>query len=324
MRRISALIGALSLLSPAPAGAVAPAGPTPANAADFAAAPESTADLAAPAPARTTDLAAPAAERGADFAAPALEPPVRVPAPPDFLVGGDEVRLLDGTSVRGRVVEHERGSHVVIVEPDSKPRRIDWADVAAIDLERDRPTQPPNPAAGPPDVPPPPGSVRFHIVTEGPGGAMATLYAHTVTAAAHGGRAATVGWETAVCTNPCGVLVSTGARAYHINRLGDGVYMRSRSFQLRDRTGDVTAYVRPGSRPARALGIGLLALAVGASVFGLMLLALPSGSGHADIRRTITRMGAGLMGAGAGGIAISIPVMMRGRNRVRLVSGRPR
>lgn len=297
MRRIAALACALSLLLPTPARAGEPAPPS-------------------------------------EIAPEPSAPPDAQPAAP-VVVGGDEVRLHDGGFVRGQIEEYERGSHVVIVKSDGTRRRIDWSAIAAVDLERDRkPAGPGSTADTPPatSTTPPPaddhvpaGSVRFHMVLEGPNGETSTLYRQTGTAFASGpGGVITAESASVLCTYPCGQLVSTSLGAYYINRADDGPIMRSKVFGLGGRTGDVTAHVRPGNRPARVIGFTLTMLSIIFAVIGPTYLGIAAGSDDEDTRSRGFKLGGAFTGIGVGGLIVGIPLMVRGRNRVRLENGRPR
>jgi hypothetical protein len=192
------------------------------------------------------------------------------------------------------------------------------------------PVEPRAPASSPTPAPtlgplPPPelgaDQVRLHMVVEGPRGDTATVFRHTGTTHAWGpGGVATAESASVVCSNPCGTPVSKTAGTYYVNRAEDGPIMKSRPFGLGGRGSDVTVRVRPGNRAARVIGFTLTTMGAAFAILGPMILGIASTS---DDKRKGMVIGGAFTGAGVGGLVIGIPLMVRGRNRVRLVDGRP-
>lgn len=228
----------------------------------------------------------------------------------------DEVILLDGSFVRGKIAELAKGSHVTI---DSGERRtIPWAEVQEVRVASPA-TQPtavaePAPAETPPSESKPssePEGLRVTMVSRN--GAPITLY--RVEGEFEGGGAGVsisgIAYR-AVCSGTCDRVIdgSSGSGFF----VGGERLTPSRHFTLSDEVGDVTLLVRPGKRAVRYTGI-LFTIFGGALIpSAIMLMALGTRSSRPD--RGTVAAGAGMMVGGVVLLGAGIPLALLGRTRV--------
>ncbi|MBX7084754.1 MAG: hypothetical protein K1X88_36455, partial [Nannocystaceae bacterium] len=180
----------------------------------------------------------------------------------------------------------------------------------------------PAPVADAPSLPAPvpPGMVRVHIVGEGRGADELVLQRDTGGAMAVGpGGVATASSWSSVCNAPCGTTLDTTSGAYYVNRASDGPGLRSKPFTFGAHSGDVTLRVRTGSKAAFISGFMLAPLGFGAAAAGAVIL--PYGVKHHDGHNIA--IGAATLSAGLVAAILGIALVVRGRNRVRMVPGRP-
>lgn len=168
-----------------------------------------------------------------------------------------------------------------------------------------------------------PGSVRLHIVLDGPRGETMTLFRHTGSAWAVGPNGTVSAASSAVvCAQPCGVPVDATSGTYYLARPIDGPAIHSKPFSLAGYGSDVTARVRPGNRGAYIVGFTLATMGAMFAVLGATFMGLSAKSSDDGKHKTLVTGGA-FLGAGVGALIFGIPLAVRGRTRVRLSSGRP-
>lgn len=159
------------------------------------------------------------------------------------------------------------------------------------------------------------GMVRLHIELAGPRGETITVYRGTGAGWAFSGSN-TVSVETAdiVCSQPCDRDLSATAGTYFVSRPGDGPGLRSKAFSLAGRGPSATAYVRPGHRGAYVVGLALTVLGSSFAILGPILV----GMGQTGSRsREATTLGIGFGAGGLAALLVGIPLLVRGRHRVR-------
>lgn len=269
------------------------------------------------------------------LAAPALEPPPAAPAvategpaepaePREVPIlrveaSEDEVILLDGSFVRGKVMEVAKGSHVTIALDEL--RKIPWAEVQEVRLGT-APTRPataptPTPAAVSPtptreDGPSPgPGRPRVHI--ESRNGKSVTLYEveGEFVGAGSGFSISGITYR-AVCSGTCDRVVD-GAQGSGFFVGGEGL-TASRRFSLVDDDGNLTLDVRPGRRAMRYTGLVLAIM--GASILPsgiLMAVAASSAPTFPGLRSA----GIGMAVGGGVMLGAGIPLALLGRTIVK-------
>lgn len=274
-----------------------------------------------------------AAEEGEPQAAP--ETPAPAPsASPSSTLGDDEVVLKNGGMVRGTIVSVEPGEEVVVsVAGKPEPRVIPWSEVA--DVQRGKYAERPAPEAAPAPAPVPgydapeepeddepprkPGStVRLHVVSDKPvevwqqfGGSVG--YMST-------GGALVVTHNRALCTSPCDEELPAGGGYFF---MGEGM-PASGMFSLAGRSGDVTAYVDPGSSGMRGGGWALIS--VGAA--GLAVGAVFTAMGYMDVGgdslfESGQVAGPAMLGGGAAVLAGGIALMVLSRTTFELEDSAP-
>lgn len=230
----------------------------------------------------------------------------------------DEVVLKDGGFVRGSIEEVSPESHVVIVVGHNGERRtIPWSEVA--EVKRGATVRPPAPQA--PGISTPPttaapepelGAPRIHVEVEGDG----TVLLHRVVADIAGANISGV-VSRAVCRAPCDeVIDGRGGESFFFGGSNPTV---SRRFELVDKTGDVTARVRPGKRGLYVGGFILVGIGGTIALGGVAMLAMPRPT---SALRSFKVPGAATLGTGAAMLAGGIPMMVFGRTRVKWFPGR--
>ena len=168
-----------------------------------------------------------------------------------------------------------------------------------------------------------PGSVRLHIVIDGPRGETMTLFRHTGSAWAVGPNGTVSAASSAVvCAQPCGVPVDATSGTYYLARPIDGPAIHSKPFSLAGYGPDVTARVRPGNRGAYIVGFTLATMGAMFAVLGATFMGLSAKSSDDGKHKALVTGGA-FLGAGVGALIFGIPLAVRGRTRARLSSGRP-
>jgi hypothetical protein len=118
------------------------------------------------------------------------------------------------------------------------------------------------------------------------------------------------------------VLVSTSAR-YQVRGTGEHVMLGSKSFIFDPNAKDVTATVRTARRKMYGAGLGLSMIGPVAAISGALLLGLGAAEGGPD-GDTEVIAGAAVLGAGVAMLIIGIPMIIAGKNRVKLRAGPPR
>jgi hypothetical protein len=157
-----------------------------------------------------------------------------------------------------------------------------------------------------------PGEVRFHLEIEGLRRNTPALF-----------RLVDYDREgVLVCQDPCGVPVSTSDR-FEVRGTGEHVMLGSKSFTLDRNTKDVTATVRTARRKMYGAGLGLAMVGPVLAVSGALLLGLGAAEGGPDGDKEVIA-GAACLGAGVAMLIIGIPMIIAGRNRVKLRAGVPR
>jgi len=157
-----------------------------------------------------------------------------------------------------------------------------------------------------------PGTVRFHLEIEGRRRNTPALF-----------RLVDYDREgVLVCEQPCGVPVSTGDH-YQVRDRNEHTLIASRPFTLDPTVRDVTASVRTARRRMYGAGLGLAMIGPVLAVSGSLLLGLGAAEGGPDGGKE-TLAGAVVLGAGIAMLVIGIPMIVAGRNRVKLRPGVPR
>lgn len=151
-----------------------------------------------------------------------------------------------------------------------------------------------------------PGTVRFHLEVSGRRRNTPSLF-----------RLVDYDREgVLVCEYPCGVAVSTGDH-YQVRDRTEHTLIASRPFTLDPSARDVTANVRTARRRMYGAGLGLAMIGPVLAVSGALLLGLGAAEGGPDGRKE-TLAGAACLGAGIAMLIIGIPMIVTGRNRVKL------
>lgn len=218
------------------------------------------------------------------------------------------VVLASGGFVRGKIVEHIEGERIVVEKPDGKRVALDWQDIERVEDLSD----PPDGAAlANNDVPD--GKVRLRVNVVGDRPMAVHRFTGQSSTIAMGNGYATVVFHESVCNAPCDVLLDAkDPRRYFLKAPR---VPASPKFFIHDRGPNIDLQVKPGVRGLSAAGF--VALTVGLSTLiggGTMLivdhaLGGPSSSG-------IRRAGLPLTIFGSVSTAISIPMLIFGRNRL--------
>lgn len=235
--------------------------------------------------------------------------PAAAPAP---IIGDDEVELVGGGFLRGRIVELLPNERVVLlVDGTGERREIPWAQVADVRRGRDTdgaeaPAWPREPApASPPPLAHGP-RVHLSLTRDKP----VTLYEVQSEVVAGGYNASLYGMSfRSVCTAPCDRVIDGGRGQQFFLATGEGVvWTASRKFTLEQAGGALDIAVRPGGRGLRIVGAILLGIGIGAAIGGSILV----------IGRSTRTAGFGLLGAAVPGLGAGIPMTILGRTRYRM------
>lgn len=249
-----------------------------------------------------------------DAAASAAQPEPAAATTPTTapIIGDDEVELVGGGFLRGRIVELLPNDRVVLLVDGSGERReIPWAQVA--DVRRGRGTTDPDPATWPseskPPSPPPLAAgpvVHLSLTRDKP----VTLYEVRSELVAGGYNASLYGMSfRSVCTAPCDRVVDGSRGQQFFLATGEGVvWTASRKFTLEQRSGALDIAVRPGGRGLRIVGAILLGIGIGAAIGGTILA----------IGKPTRIAGYGLLGVAVPGLGAGIPMTILGRTRYRM------
>lgn len=270
--------------------------------------------IAAPArePSTATSVAAPEPAEPREVAI------VRVPA------SEDEVIMIDGSFVRGKVVELAKGSHVTISL--GEPRTIPWAEVQEVRLAT-APEQPPvatapapaepSPMPTGPDVSSEPGRPRVHIETRN--GRTVNLYSVEGEFVGSGSAGSVRGIAfRSVCSGTCDQVVD-GTRGNPFFVGGDGV-TPSRRFTLTNDTGRLTLDVKAGRRAAYMSGLVLTPLGATLLALGATFISIskPQSEYYGLERKEGERKaGIGMVVAGSLGLVSGIVLMVVSRTIVK-------
>lgn len=255
--------------------------------------------------------------------------------------GQDEVALKNGGSIRGTVVVFEPGKSVeIVVTGETQPRVVPWSEVEQVQKGKYAPAS--APAAAPPSAPaatpaPPagpklgdPGVVRAHIDSPVPVTLVhdydATVptteswvdrYGNTVSRDA----LATVPKRDTLCSSPCDRVIGDS----NLRIVGHG-FPSSSTFDFKDRTGDVTVHVQPGSNALHYGGIAVTGLGSLAAVAGAIILPLNQRLSTTTDLNTGAKVhlpnpdlrtaGIGLIGGGLAALGGGIAMILFGRTGV--------
>jgi hypothetical protein len=288
--------------------------------------------LALLAPTRSAG-AAPAPETPAVAEAPAPAEPVVAREVPVLRVEAseDEVILLDGSFVRGKIVELAKGSHVTISL--GEPRTIPWAEVQEVRIATAAAQPVPTPAEPVPTPAEPaaverpsssfyetsgPGRPRVHI--ESRNGERLTLYQIDggFVGSGSAGTISGIAYRP-VCSGTCDRRID-GSVGHKFFVGGDGI-SASRRFTLAEETGRVTLDVKAGRRAAYVGGYVLTILGGSSLLLGAVFI--PTSKRTNTITDEVERnegmrnAGVGLAVAGSLALVSGIVLMVVGRTVVK-------